>query len=43
MMTQEIYDKMVARAKERDQDLMNAIREALIHKAQDDNDDEEVT
>ncbi|MBA7495358.1 hypothetical protein ES702_05940 [subsurface metagenome] len=36
MMTKEIYDKMVARAKEREQDLLDAIREALIRKAHED-------
>lgn len=42
MMTQEIYDKMVARAKEREEDLMDAIREALIQKAHEDNEDKGV-
>jgi len=35
-MTKETYDKMVARAKAREQDLMDAIREALIRKAHED-------
>lgn len=42
MMTKELYDKMVARAEKREQELMDAIREALIRKAQEDSDDEEV-
>lgn len=42
MMTQDLYDKMVARAKAREQALLDAIREALIRKAHDDIEDTEV-
>lgn len=41
-MTKEVYDKMVARAEKREQDLMDAIREALIRKAKQDNEDKGV-
>ena len=42
MMTKKVYDKMVERAEKREQDLMDAIREALIRKAQEDNNVQEV-
>lgn len=36
MLTQEQYDYYVAKAEQREQDLMDAISEALARKAQDD-------